>query len=1068
MLRDKAPAAAPWRQLLALACFASLGAGDLVSYLKYDNDYADAVTSAAPTLVTPSVSFSTAGVCSAAVSLPSNESYVTYSSKDFPPLNGPFTFSTWLKVITEGTREVVSLGDPDSEFVVQVNANRTVTVKVHPSPPVTSSVKVPLDSWGQLVVACNGQSVVATYNFASFATFAVSPQVSLGSDMTVGRVDSDEPAAAVMLDEVKFHDRFMAPSEILSCAMVAPDTDAPETEAPATVAPTLTLVMRTCHGGNAATVLNGDNYPIAMHPTQLRIAGSLDLGVVVINCLIVALLYMVSAIAVLCLKSTKYAKEHLADPEGFLYFPSVPLFTAQVLHLGTTFGAARLAFYPPFPGATVLGCAVAILCLALPVAVARKVQADIPRRAAYMLDAPAAAPAARLFAFFAGPGEWVSARASNDWVRRFGAATRSFKTEFAWHSFMESTASAALSFAMCLEPESLVGCGHVRIACGCVFLTVFFVELWNRPRCKPANQICILFVLFVQALGMFCLAVSFYLHHDGWFTFAEICVSAAVYVLLAQAILDLVGECCVMLTGRRARLQAAAFCSNNTKPLADLQTEGESEAKKQGKWALKVDVTSSTSSWFDAEELTETSVLPYVFVDDPFGMVSLPADEASSNTTGRTVSQRLDLTVNSSSSSRLFLAKPPFSPPSQTGARPGSILDPFLDQPSSPFRSARRNTLLINDATYVQQSLGGDWRRAYSSSVQPLSEGFERDSDASPRSEPSRRRSLAVTRLREETATRCDSSVDDSPLHPPAMALSGSFNNSRMMRRRSSVLSSANAAASSPRNLVPLSANPRADRKRPSSLATDMTPKSLVLMVSGGLESTLPQEQCGRRGSFSQQDSDLTGATDEDAKDMSSIQSPMQRNASSALSVSMRRRLDTAPDDDANGRDSVLSPLLRNSSFALSPSRGSMRRQSDVGPDGDDSVLSPLLRNASFAYSPSRGSVRSVSDAVHTAASPVLRICSSPLSPKRRRHLQLGLASAPDDDDLAFAATTSWPTGSPSDPTTSPDTLSIQRGHTAGVHPSSPKARNAHRMAGSPPKRLAGSRLPLPAQQPES
>ncbi|KAJ9435972.1 hypothetical protein DIPPA_29232 [Diplonema papillatum] len=336
----------------------------------------------------------------------------------------------------------------------------------------------------------------------------------------------------------------------------------------------LSIITQSCTN-SAAYSRNGDGYPLAIHPTQAPVGGSLDVGIVVWNGLIIVGFLTLYYTAIVVVSGFGLLPPSVHDPKGFLCFPSVPLFVGQCLYLGLCFGACRLIYYPTFQKSEYVGAFILALSLALPVALYRTVHSGVPANAVYRLvaDIPDAdfekkvmrTDSASLaffhtrFEWLAGPGEWVSKDASYDWVRRFGSLTRTFNQKFSWYASVECVTSLALAAIMSVQPNDVWGCGHLRIACAAVFYVRLATDSYLCPFAKGITKYFEPALDGVQALGLTVIAIAFYTVNTTVFAFGEYIMLFASLLLVTKTILEMATEAIVLWTGRRDRIQAREF-----------------------------------------------------------------------------------------------------------------------------------------------------------------------------------------------------------------------------------------------------------------------------------------------------------------------------------------------------------------------------------------------------------------------------------------------------------------------------------------------------------------------------
>eukprot|EP01060_Flectonema_neradi_P020959 TRINITY_DN2845_c6_g1_i1.p1 TRINITY_DN2845_c6_g1~~TRINITY_DN2845_c6_g1_i1.p1 ORF type:complete len:1759 (+),score=255.37 TRINITY_DN2845_c6_g1_i1:51-5327(+) len=295
-----------------------------------------------------------------------------------------------------------------------------------------------------------------------------------------------------------------------------------------------------------------ETLPFLLHPTQLTIAGSSFTGVIVGNLLIV------TAFIIACfvlMRLLNYAPSiRTLDTSGLIRFPSLPLFVFLFLYQGTTYAALRLMAYPTIKRIDILGACVLLLCLAVPAKLCDAIRRDVPKTARYRLDE---SNKHSVFVFFLGPGEWVSASPALNWVKRYKTVISSYRESTAAFVCAQFAVALLLSIAKVRFAESMIECGHVRMACAVIFLMAFLLDLWRRPYCKPSHIYLASGINLCQVAGLAAIAKGFYSEDltDPAFDVGGVFVMIALILLVIKAILDLLTFVYVVATGRRDRLQ---------------------------------------------------------------------------------------------------------------------------------------------------------------------------------------------------------------------------------------------------------------------------------------------------------------------------------------------------------------------------------------------------------------------------------------------------------------------------------------------------------------------------------
>eukprot|EP01061_Rhynchopus_euleeides_P009306 TRINITY_DN18458_c0_g1_i3.p1 TRINITY_DN18458_c0_g1~~TRINITY_DN18458_c0_g1_i3.p1 ORF type:complete len:423 (+),score=122.30 TRINITY_DN18458_c0_g1_i3:43-1269(+) len=298
-----------------------------------------------------------------------------------------------------------------------------------------------------------------------------------------------------------------------------------------------------------------NDIPRLLHPTGLEVDGSEALGAVVANLSITLLCGLLSYIVFHGVRlgaPRLFAK--LEDFHGFVEQPAVPLFLFLFFYQGLTLAGMTLVMYSDTAPHLLAGVAVLCICAAVPLVLFHIVGQNVPTKAVYAIAAT------RNYAYMrwiVGPGEWVNLRPYCHWVQRYSSVIRTFKQGHAWYFFIDMAASFAISALHSTIAETAMGCGHKKMACAVIFLTLFVLEgaLW--PHARPRDSACDILTHSFQGIAMVLIASGFY-HNDAgmWaFTSGVHLLRATEVLLLMRVALDVCTEAYIALKGRRANLQ---------------------------------------------------------------------------------------------------------------------------------------------------------------------------------------------------------------------------------------------------------------------------------------------------------------------------------------------------------------------------------------------------------------------------------------------------------------------------------------------------------------------------------
>ncbi|KAJ9455307.1 hypothetical protein DIPPA_33506 [Diplonema papillatum] len=309
-------------------------------------------------------------------------------------------------------------------------------------------------------------------------------------------------------------------------------------------------------------VTDDQRFPTAFHPTAITVSGSAVLGMVLGNYGLV-LGFCALCYAVLCV--VRFMGPRLLpsafdglDIQGFLRLPAAPLLLFTFVFEGTCLGCVMLMLTAPSTGSLVIGIFAFAGCMLVPVAVFGKIRANVPQKAAYVVDH---VYTGRVWAFLIGPGEWVSVSKANHWVDRWASVMRTFREDVVWYIFVDYASMLALAAMAAVKTEDYVSCGHVKFFSSFVFLIELVSESYTRPHCRGRDNATDFVILVLQTVGLLCTGIGFYLEQPkhAVHTAAMWCFYATWACLTLKIAADLVTEIYVLATRRRSRLQDQAF-----------------------------------------------------------------------------------------------------------------------------------------------------------------------------------------------------------------------------------------------------------------------------------------------------------------------------------------------------------------------------------------------------------------------------------------------------------------------------------------------------------------------------
>eukprot|EP01063_Lacrimia_lanifica_P011361 TRINITY_DN1815_c1_g1_i13.p1 TRINITY_DN1815_c1_g1~~TRINITY_DN1815_c1_g1_i13.p1 ORF type:complete len:938 (+),score=130.29 TRINITY_DN1815_c1_g1_i13:55-2868(+) len=327
----------------------------------------------------------------------------------------------------------------------------------------------------------------------------------------------------------------------------------------------------------------GEGYPWPLHPTQLDLSGSEEMGMVVGNTLVCVAAGVVAYLLVRAVSQigsfVNPAFQDEVDAQGVLRVPSAPLFVFAFLYQGICVGALVLVINNG-EGAmgSVVGALGAGMCVVVPYKVLRSISAAVPAKAQYHMDWERLHPAVL---FLVGPGDWVSTSLTTDWSRRWQTVIRGYKTDFAWYGVFDALSAFALSAIKAVETQSGAQCGYTKFFAALVFAMLFVLELRLAPSCRYRDHYMLMAVHLLMAVAMVLFGVG-YLEVAGsdaaepWETrAAEVLVLVATILLCLKMVFDAAASVLSICKRRKGRLQEDFLSRQHGTVEADDATAGE-------------------------------------------------------------------------------------------------------------------------------------------------------------------------------------------------------------------------------------------------------------------------------------------------------------------------------------------------------------------------------------------------------------------------------------------------------------------------------------------------------------
>eukprot|EP01063_Lacrimia_lanifica_P002339 TRINITY_DN1121_c1_g2_i1.p1 TRINITY_DN1121_c1_g2~~TRINITY_DN1121_c1_g2_i1.p1 ORF type:complete len:816 (+),score=48.33 TRINITY_DN1121_c1_g2_i1:436-2883(+) len=355
----------------------------------------------------------------------------------------------------------------------------------------------------------------------------------------------------------------------------------------------------------------GMNYSRVLHPTQLTLSGSNELGMVAGNAALLLVVTLLCALLLWLLQTAgpKCLPEWLADEDmqGYLRLPSGPLTALQFLYQGLILGSAKLVLQGP-ASYIAYGAAGVGFCVLAPVMVVRKVpgSASSPRdKCRYFLDAtmpPAPGRFTKAWAYLCicGPGDYVNTHRSVAWVSRYNVAIRQFTPGCLYWMAVDFTYTLFIAalHGPGIYGHHLVQCAYQKLFTGLASLLMFAVYVRQRPFNKTRDLYAEGGASLLQGVAYLCMATGYFLgdvRHVSFSIAAWLLVSA-LGLIVAKAACDVIWA--ALSFSRVARLQeaydAAAKDRLRVEDMVAIDTSSPTLTRSQGGGVSAKSVTSAS------------------------------------------------------------------------------------------------------------------------------------------------------------------------------------------------------------------------------------------------------------------------------------------------------------------------------------------------------------------------------------------------------------------------------------------------------------------------------------------
>ena len=306
--------------------------------------------------------------------------------------------------------------------------------------------------------------------------------------------------------------------------------------------------------------------PFGVHPLGFEIDGSQHLGALVGNTGLVLLLsgVMYCLSQVVESQTQSVFLPQMFAYQGFTRFPSVFLYFFLLLYQGTVYVSQYLVIYPQSMGQFVGGIVGLVVCTALPVWTAWKVRKAVSWRATYN-TAEDEKTRGTLRTFLLGPGEWVAAERNDSFQPRFMAAMKPYGEPTCWFGVFFFLLMFAVGALTVPDTTDFIECGHLRMGMAVLFAVNALFVGWLRPYCRTRDNALYAVLHTVTAVAMVMQGLAYYNEdlEDDKFTLAMHILTAAMALVIAKAVVDLMCDVYVVWTGRRRILQEGLWAKQD-------------------------------------------------------------------------------------------------------------------------------------------------------------------------------------------------------------------------------------------------------------------------------------------------------------------------------------------------------------------------------------------------------------------------------------------------------------------------------------------------------------------------
>ena len=309
--------------------------------------------------------------------------------------------------------------------------------------------------------------------------------------------------------------------------------------------------------------------PSVLHPTGIEIDNSEEMGAQIMNVAIAV------AFAVLCFLACRLVMlvgGHFfpklfkgLDTQGFMRLPSVPLVLFQFLYQGISLAGMNVVLHFVKAWHAVVGFAVLIVCVVVPVALVRTLFSGVGRLGVF---ATVVERRNTFSVFFLGKGEWVNLREERLWVERYSSVLRRFRQSTTWFIAIDYLAAFSVSAIRATNPDTFVGCGHVKAVSGLVLLIVAALILWVRPHSRARDTLLEVLIYLLQVAAMAFMAVGYYHSDETFWTFAwgSVLLLGSAGVMVFKLLCDLVNVLYLVVTGKLDNVQDNVYAQFKAPP----------------------------------------------------------------------------------------------------------------------------------------------------------------------------------------------------------------------------------------------------------------------------------------------------------------------------------------------------------------------------------------------------------------------------------------------------------------------------------------------------------------------